>query len=260
MRRRLTLLLVVLSSVGGLAAAPARAVTQPWTPDLSSARDYAQHRKGIIGFAVRTEHGFWGWHQTHTMPSASVVKAMLLVAYLDLPSVRDRALTHKDRSMIDPMIKKSDDNATDKVFSYVGFDGLRALAKRVGMVKFKTSYHWGRSHIDASDQSRFLLHIDDFIVARHRAHAMDLLASVVPEQRWGIAKVKTPGWKLYFKGGWGAGTGWVDHQVALLKRGTMRVAVAILTHWDGSHSYGKENLRGIAARLLRGLNEQSVVE
>ena len=25
-----------------------------------------------------------------------------------------------------------------------------------------------------------------------------------------------PGWHLYFKGGWGSGTGWVDHQTALL--------------------------------------------
>jgi len=31
------------------------------------------------------------------------------------------------------------------------------------------------------------------------------------------------------------------------------VSVAILTFQDGTHPYGKETLRGIAARLLQGL-------
>ena len=62
------------------------------------------------------------------------------------------------------------------------------------------------------------------------------------------------GWRLYFKGGWGSGTGRVDHQVALLARGHTRVSLAILTASDGTHAYGKETLRAIAARLLRGLH------
>ena len=61
------------------------------------------------------------------------------------------------------------------------------------------------------------------------------------------------GWKLYFKGGWGSGTGLIDNQVALLRRGCARVSIAVLTMHDGSHDYGKQTLRGIFARLLRGL-------
>jgi hypothetical protein len=158
------------------------------------------------------------------------------------------------------MIERSDDYATDKVFHHVGFSGLRKLARKVGMKRFKTESLWGRSHIDAEDQSKFFLHIDDFMVARHRAAGMKLLASVIPEQRWGIAQAQPPGWKLYFKGGWGAGTGWVDHQVALLTRGNMRLSVAILTHWDPSHPYGESTLRRLAKRLLKGLGKNSVVQ
>jgi hypothetical protein len=64
------------------------------------------------------------------------------------------------------------------------------------------------------------------------------------------------GWKLYFKGGWGSGTGHIDSQVALLvhKRTGTRVSVAVLTLDDGSHAYGKETLRGIFKRLLAGLH------
>ena len=45
---------------------------------------------------------------------------------------------------------------------------------------------------------------------------MERLRTVVHTQRWGIAEVAPAGWTLYFKGGWGSGTGLVDHQVALL--------------------------------------------
>jgi hypothetical protein len=80
---------------------------------------------------------------------------------------------------------------------------------------------------------------------------MRLLRSIIPSERWGIGELAPPGWKLYFKGGWGYGTGLLDHQVALLTRGCARVAIAVLTMYDGSHPYGKATLKGIFARLLR---------
>jgi hypothetical protein len=110
------------------------------------------------------------------------------------------------------------------------------------------------SRVDAADQARFFLRIDQLVAPRHRAYAMGLLNTITPVQRWGIARVKPSGWRLYFKGGWGSGTGWVDHQTALLTRGDERVAVSILTFEDGSHAYGEQTLQGIAARLLAGLS------
>jgi len=96
------------------------------------------------------------------------------------------------------------------------------------------------------------LSIDDFVAARHRSYAMRLLRSVIAPQRWGVGELAPAGWKLYFKGGWGYGTGLVDHQVALLTRGCARVSIAVLTMYDGSHPDGKQTLRGIFGRLLRG--------
>jgi hypothetical protein len=69
-----------------------------------------------------------------------------------------------------------------------------------------------------------------------------------------VAQVAPRGWELYFKGGWGSGTGAVDHQVALLRRGPLRVSVAVMTTSNGSHAYGKATLRGVFRRLLRGLS------
>jgi len=229
---------------------------KPWIPDTGSAIQYALSRTGVIAFAVRTRSHYWGWYDTRIYPSASVLKPMLMVAYLRRPDVRDRDLTADERGTIEPMIRWSDNNAADRMFNMVGEQGLDQLALDAHMEHFSPSYPiWGNSQIDAQDQTEFFLYIDKLIPPRHRAYAMNLLETIVPWQRWGVGQVQPPGWRLFFKGGWGSGTGRVDHQVALLTHGHTRVSVAVLTMDDGSHPYGQETLQGMFARLLAGLPE-----
>ena len=179
---------------------------------------------------------------------------MLLVAYLDQRSVAGRPLDPDDKALLSPMITWSDNDAADAVDEIVGASGLQNLAHRVGMTHFAAAEPiWGESEITARDQTRFFLNIDRYIVARHRAYALHLLESIVPSQRWGIGQVAPKGWQLYFKGGWGSGTGLIDNQVALLTRGCSRVSIAVLTMHDGSHAYGKQTLKVIFHDLLRGL-------
>ena len=224
-----------------------------WRPDMDAAIAYAHRRVGDIAFAVRTSGRFYGYRADHQEWSASVVKAMLLVTYLDRASVRDRALTDADRNVLGPMIRVSDNDDAQVVFDTVGQDGLRALADRVGMTEFATNPVWGATDITARDQTRFFLHIERFVARRHRSYALRLLRSISPADRWGIGEIAPRGWRLYFKGGWGYATGLLDHQVVLLVRGCARISLAVLTMYDESHSYGKATLRGLFARLLTGL-------
>lgn len=227
---------------------------------MQSANRYASHRQGLIAFAVRTRTRSWGWRATQTFPSASVLKAMLLVAYLDMPSVRSRALRPADRALLRPMIQQSDNDAATAVLHIVGSERVYGVAYRAHMRRFRLAIRrWGFSQITAADQTRYFLHIDRLIVQRHRAYGMQLLRTITPVQRWGIARVRPPSWRLYFKGGWGDRRGWVDHQVALLTRGNDRVSVAILTLHDQEHVYGRETLRGVALRLLSGLDSAQAV-
>lgn len=260
--------MVALAIAALTVAAPARAVAQGaapcvvprttmtvdelWRPDMAAARRYVRGRVGDIAFGVRTAGRFYGYRPDHQEWSASVVKAMLLVAYLDRASVRRRALTPKERAVLGPMIRVSDNDDAQQIFDIVGQSGLLALARRVGMTHFATSPIWGETHITVRDQTRFFLHIDTFVARRHRSYAMRLLRSVTPSQRWGIGELAPAGWRLYFKGGWGYGTGLEDNQVAVLIRGCARVSLAVLTMDDGSHAYGKATLKGVFARLLRG--------
>jgi hypothetical protein len=230
-----------------------RPLDQLWRPDMRASIRYAHTRTGDIAFAVRTHQHLYGYRPNHVEWSASVLKPMLMAAYLDRRSVAHRALNRRDRSLLYPMITRSDNTAATEVLGIVGDGALYALAHRVGMTQFAVAPIWGESHITARDQTKFFLHIGRYIAPRHRSYAMRLLASITPSQRWGIGEVAPKGWKLYFKGGWGSGTGLIDHQVALLVRGCARVSIAVLTMYDGSHAYGKQTLREMFERLLHGL-------
>ena len=252
----LSLLAAVLATAaitGSAGAERASAAELAWTPGVDAAREYAEARRGEVSFAVRANGRLYGHRSTRTVPGASVMKAMFMVAYLNHPSVRDRSLGRRDMDLLRPMITRSDNATATRIRNFVGNWRLRRLAKRAGMTRFRVAAIWGHSLIDAAAQARFFERIDHFVVERHRERALDLLESIVPSQRWGVGQVQPDGWKLYFKGGWGSGSGAVDHQVALLRRGDHRVALAIMTTANGSHAYGKETLRGVASRLLRAL-------
>jgi hypothetical protein len=251
-----TLMTAFVLAAGMPSAAPAEA-PERWRPGLEAARSYAAGRVGTISFAVRTPHRLYRSDAYRSYPSASVVKAMLMVAYLNHDSVRGRKLTDADHDLLDPMIRWSDNVAASQVRNFVGNAALDHLADRVGMGRFASAPSWGSTLITAAGQSKLFLRIDRYVVRRHRDTALRLLRTVIPGQRWGIARVPHPGWSLHFKGGWGDGDGEVDHQVALLRRGKRRVAVAILTAGNLSHAYGQETLEGISRRLLRGLGPRS---
>jgi hypothetical protein len=224
-----------------------------YRPDVRAAVAYARTRGGDIAFAVRTDHAFYGYRPDHVEWSASMVKSMMMVAYLDEPWVAGRTLNGRDGSLLWPMITESDNDAADEVYDIIGPGALYALAARVGMQSFSTQSIWGETHVTARGLTKFFLHIDSYVAERHRGYAMAALSKIVPYERWGVGEAAPRGWKLYFKGGWGSGTGLIDSQVALLRRGCSRVSAAVLTMYDSSHAYGKATLRGLFSRLLRGM-------
>jgi hypothetical protein len=97
----------------------------PWRANLRSAIEYARRRRGDIAFAVRTPSALYGYRPDHREWSASALKAMLMVAYLDRPSVAGRTLNAGERSLLYPMITRSDNQAADVVDEIVGAGGLR---------------------------------------------------------------------------------------------------------------------------------------
>jgi hypothetical protein len=121
-----------------------------WRPHMLAAIGYNDTRRGDIAFAVRTDHRFYSYRPDHVEWSASVVKAMLMVVYLNEPWVAGRNLNAHDRSLLTPMITESDNEAAQTVFDTVGRGALQALARRVGMTHFATSPIWGETQVTAA--------------------------------------------------------------------------------------------------------------
>ena len=221
---------------------------------METARAFAKARPGTAAFSVREGDRAWGWHGSRSVPAASLMKTMFLAAYLR--RVRERPLRPHDRALLAPMIRRSDNLTATRVRDLVGVRALIAVARRAGMTDFRPAAVWGLSRTSARDQARLFDRLDRVLPRRHSGYALRLLGSVVPSQRWGVARAAPAGWRLYFKGGWGSGTGAVDHQAAVLVRGQRRIALAIATTGNGSHAAGKETLRGVAVRLLRNLDSR----
>ena len=250
---RPVLVAVALAGTAASAAAPAAAAAA-WRPDVRAAKAYAVTRPGTVTFAVQAGARRYGWRSGRTVQAASLMKTVFLAAYLRRGDVRDRPLRAADRALLAPMVRRSDDAAASTVFVRLGPARLRRFARAAGLRDLTlVGPVWGASRTSARDQARLFARLPRLLPPRHRAYALRLLRTVVPSQRWGIGALRLPGWRAHFKGGWGSGSGAVDHQAVLLERGGRRVAVAVTTTGNGSHAAGKRTLRGVFARLLRGL-------
>jgi D-alanyl-D-alanine dipeptidase len=183
--------------------------------------------------------------------SASLVKAMLLVAYLR--KIGNRPPDSAERASLGPMIMVSSNDAADTVYYRVGDAALYDVAKRAGMSRFWVGGYWGNAHFSAEDQARFFARIDRLVPKVSRPYARGLLSSIVSYQRWGFSGyASAAGFKTFFKGGWrGTDAGQLVHEAALFERGGTRFSMAVLTDGNPSHDYGTETLQGVAQRLFR---------
>lgn len=223
--------------------------------NVKAAKRYAKDRAGTIGFAFFDDcRRTVGWHEDHVFASASVVKAVLMVAYLRKGDVDDRDLRRDEKRLLRPMIEKSDNDAANRIYAAVGEGRLNELADDAGLKHFHASPGWGGTTLTPATQARFFARIERWIPRRHEDYAMRLLASVVPRQRWGLPPVVPRGWRIHFKGGWtpSAEGGWRINQVATLRTKRRSIGIAVLTRQNPSKDYGTMTIEGVGKRLLGG--------
>jgi hypothetical protein len=246
-------LVAALVTIQILVVAPARpssaAAPLPSAEQVQRAAAWAKRREGVVAWALVTPSGRTvGRGATRLYPSASVSKALLLVAAL-------RRFPHSDvpadlRALLEPMIRSSSNRAAHQVFARLGRDrAFREVARATRLRHVGTNGTWSELQVSAGDIARFFLRASGAVPPRHRVYARALLGGIVPEQSWGVpAALRPSGWRVLFKGGWRGGR--VVHQGALAVRGARRVALAVLTADNPTHDYGRGTIAGIARRLL----------
>jgi Beta-lactamase enzyme family len=227
-------------------------VPLPTARALQRARSFASGRRGRVSFAVVDTSGRLVCYRCRVnYHSASVVKAMLLVSYLNQLSAGGEPLPPDHKAYLDSMIRVSDNDAATVIYAHVGDEGLNELAWQAQMTDFRVSGSWGSAQITAADQARFFASLDELTAPEYRTYVREVLSSIARKQSWGIPEVSRPEWNTFFKGGWlTARRGSLVHQVARLESEGSSMVIAVLTDGVPSDAYGRETIRGTALRLL----------
>lgn len=231
-----------------------RGVPAPVYPSagaIAAAARFLDTRAGRTSFAVVDDQGrLHGARLREHFQTASVVKVMMLVAYLQMLEAQHRGLRAGDTSLLYPMIHVSDNNAASAVLAIVGNGALARVARESGMSDYAPGVGWwAYTQTSAADQARFFFALNRLIPARFYGYARSLLSGIEPSQSWGIPPVARPRWNVFFKTGALPSEG-LFNEVARLERPGITFTIAVLTTGDPSMSYGEQTIQGVAAALL----------
>jgi hypothetical protein len=225
----------------------------PFPPpaSIAAAARFLETRAGRTAFATVDSTGRVAGVRVHEhFQTASVVKVMMLTAYLQMLDRGQRDLRRADRSLLYPMIHNSDNDAASAVLASVGRRALARVAREAGMTDYAPSAGWWAfTQTCAADQARLMMALGRLIPSRFYAYARSLLAAAAPSHSWGIPPVARPRWRVYFKTGSLPSEG-LFNEVARLERPGVSFSVAVLTTGDPSMAYGKQTIARIGEALL----------
>jgi hypothetical protein len=224
----------------------------PSADAIAAAARFLSSRAGATALAVVDSQGRLSGVRLHWhFRTASVVKAMMLVAYLQMLAGQHRGLSGSDRALLYPMIHVSDNNAASAVLGIVGGGALARVAREAGMSDYAPGVGWWAfTQSSAADQARFFSLLQQLIPRQFYGYARGLLSGIDPSQSWGVPAVARPRWEVFFKGGWLPKEG-VFNQVARLERPGLTFTVAVMTAGGPSMGYGEQTIEGVTAALLR---------
>lgn len=224
----------------------------PSSKRVQRARRYLAKRAGRKAFAVVDDRGRLKGYRLHSrFHSASVVKSMLLVAYLRKLAHEHRSLDRSSQELLYPMIHSSDNNAASAVLALVGEQALDRVARDAHMRDYEPGGGtWGFTEVSAADLARFFFHQDALIPRRFDDYARWLLSTIEASESWGIPAVARPEFRVYFKGGWLPEVEGLVNQVGRLERPGIKFSLAVLSTHDPSMSYGERTIEGVTRRLL----------
>jgi beta-lactamase class A len=218
---------------------------------IAAATHFLDTRAGRTSFAVVDSQGrLSGVRLREHFQTASVVKVMMLVAYLQMLKTHGRGLSAADTSLLYPMIHVSDNNAASAVLAIVGNAAVARVARESGMSDYAPGVGWWAfTQTSAADQARFFLALPRLIPGQFYGYARGLMSGIEPSQSWGIPPVARPRWQVFFKTGALPSEG-LFNEVARLERPGVTFTIAVFTTGDPSMSYGEQTIQGVASALL----------
>jgi hypothetical protein len=194
------------------------------------------------------------------MTEASIVKLDILqtALYRQQTGVSD----YDDDDVAD-MIEHSDNAAADRVYVHDGGNsGLQRYNDLVGLghTALDPTGAWGLSTTAASDELLLLKQLTSrgtALSAASRNYALQLMANVEADQRWGISAAADPGATSWLKNGWLSVDRdhglWTVNSVGITTAGGHRVLLAVLSQHQPDFQTGVNRVAAAAKQLAAAL-------
>ena len=244
--------------------------TLPLARLAPAAVEFIEGRTGLVGAAViDLEAGVaYAYQPQLRVPLASVLKVPLMLATLERLRLEGVALTATERDWMTRMIRESHNDGAWGLLERIG--GAEALARYLDRLDLGTprftieEWHWGASTAGALDVALVLAELaaGELVDASARATALDLMGSVIEEQRWGVSAglvtVHT-GTSLALKNGWwdrlADDEGWNVHSAGIVlgPTGDARYVIVVLTEGQAAQWYGIETIEGVASAINQAM-------
>ncbi len=197
-------------------------------------------------------------HATRHFDSASVVKATVMAAVLRRAQEQRRELTAWEASELRAMITYSDNDAATALWEDLGRARFAAFLGLAGMTATVPGYadYWGLTQITATDEMRLLDVLtdrQDVLSAHWRSYALELMAEVVADQRWGTPYGAPAGVTAHNKNGWlpRATRGWRVHSLGVLTGAGRDYRMVVLTDDNPAMDYGVDTVQRVALAVNR---------
>jgi hypothetical protein len=269
MTHRITALALTASLA--LTAAPATAAPQVGCTSAKAgladrlARDITAAlagRSGTVALGVRdrTTDTTCLLRPDTSFDAASVVKVTVLAVLLWDAERQGRTLTAGEKRLAAAMITRSDNSATDTLWQRLGTAKVRRFLTAAGMpgTELNPWGYWGLTRIDVGDQQRLLALIttrNTVLGDASRTYLLELMGTVVPEQRWGTPAGAPAGVSVHVKNGWlpRATLGWRVHSVGAFRGAGHDYTISVLTHGNSTMRYGVDTVQRVARAVHRDL-------
>ncbi|MCM1965707.1 serine hydrolase [Streptomyces sp. G1] len=201
---------------------------------------------------------------TETFTSASIIKVDILAALLLQAQDRGVPLTPAQRRLASDMIRFSDNDAAQELWTAIGRrQGLDAANARLGLTPAHAGQRgpWGLTRTTVGDQLALLKAVfteNSPLTSTSRSYVRALMGDIAADQDWGVGAGGAPGARPVLKNGWlpgGTPARWAVNSIGLVERAGHTLLIVVLTDAQPTREAGTaliERAASAAAEALVG--------
>ena len=186
------------------------------------------------------------------------MKVTILGALLRKALDQHRFLTGTEAARLRAMITRSDNAAASALWAELGHGALQHFLNLAGMrhTVLGPGGAWGLTQITAPDEIlllRLLLKPNAVLSPNSRSYALQLMAQVIPSQRWGVPAGAPTNLTAHVKNGWlpRATHGWRIHSIGCFTGHGGGYSIVVLTQDNPGMPYGITTVQAIARVINR---------